>query len=153
MGNTADNFLSTAVAVGPGKLYVDVIGSALGVGGRLLLGTDGSPDSTQNPSAKTIIAAYSAAYPGASNIGAYTFGGYDCAAIILDSIGRAIDANGGNMPSRAQVLAQVGKTANFQGLTGVISFDANGDPTHPVLQLQQVKGGAWAFVTQISQGA
>ncbi len=115
--------------------------------------TQGVADATQNPSAKTIIAAYSAAYPGASNIGAYTFGGYDCAAIILDSIGRAIDANGGNMPSRAQVLAQVGKTANFQGLTGVISFDANGDPTHPVLQLQQVKGGAWAFVTQISQGA
>jgi branched-chain amino acid transport system substrate-binding protein len=115
--------------------------------------TQGVADATQNPSAKTIIAAYSAAYPGASNIGAYTFGGYDCAAIILDSIGRAIDANGGNMPSRAQVIAQVAKTSNFAGLTGVITFDANGDPTHPTLQLQQVKSGAWAFVTQISQGA
>jgi hypothetical protein len=35
----------------------------------------------------------------------------------------------------------------------VITFDANGDPTHPTLQIQQVKGGAWTFVAQFSQGA
>jgi hypothetical protein len=35
----------------------------------------------------------------------------------------------------------------------VITFDKNGDPTHPTLQLQQVKSKAWVFVAQFSQGA
>lgn len=52
MANTPDNLLSSAVAIGPGKLYLNVIGgSDLPVGGRLLLGTDGSPLVSQNPNA------------------------------------------------------------------------------------------------------
>ena len=117
-----------------------------------MFATQGVSDATQNPDAKAVVNAYSAAYPGSSNIGAYTFAGYDCAALLIDAIGRAIDANGGNMPTRAQVITQLAKTTNFKGLTGVITFDANGDPTHPTLQLQQVKGGAWTFVAQFSQG-
>lgn len=115
--------------------------------------TQGVADATQNPSAKAIVAAYEAAYPGSSNVGAYTFAGYDCAAILIDAIGRAIDANGGNMPSRQQVIDAVAKTSNFQGLTGTITFDQNGDPTHPTLQLQHYSGGAWTFVAQFSQGS
>jgi branched-chain amino acid transport system substrate-binding protein len=118
-----------------------------------MFATQGVSDATQNPDAKAVVDAYTAAYPGASNVGAYTFAGYDCAAILIDAIGRAIDANGGNMPTRAQVIAAVAKTTNFKGLTGVITFDANGDPTHPTLQLQQVKNGAWTFVAQFSQGS
>jgi branched-chain amino acid transport system substrate-binding protein len=114
--------------------------------------TQGVADATQNPDAKAIVDAYTAAYPGSSNLGAYTFAGYDCAALIIDAIGRAIDANGGNTPTRAQVITALAKTTNFKGLTGVITFDANGDPTHPTLQLQQVKSGAWSFVAQFSQG-
>ncbi len=117
-----------------------------------MFATQGVSDATQNPDAKTIVDAYSAAYPGSSNLGAYTFAGYDCAALIIDAIGRAIDANGGSMPTRQQVIDALAKTSSFKGLTGVITFDANGDPTHPTLQLQQVKGGAWTFVAQFSQG-
>src|SRR3981081_2465298 len=113
-----------------------------------MFATQGVADATQNPDAKTIVDAYSAAYPGASNIGAYTFAGYDCAALLIDAIGRAIDANNGSAPSRQQVIDALTKTTNFKGLTGVITFDANGDPTHPTLQLQQVKSGAWSFVPQ-----
>ena len=118
-----------------------------------MFATQGVADATQNPSASAIVSAYEAAYPGSSNVGAYTFAGYDCAAILIDAIGRAIDANGGNMPSRQQVIDQVAKTSGFQGLTGVITFDPNGDPTHPTLQLQQLKSGAWTFVAQFSQGS
>ncbi|HEV2029657.1 MAG TPA: branched-chain amino acid ABC transporter substrate-binding protein [Candidatus Dormibacteraeota bacterium] len=117
-----------------------------------MFATQGVADATQNPDAKAIVDAYTAAYPGSSSIGAYTFAGYDCAALIIDAIGRAIDANNGNMPSRQQVIDALAKTSNFKGLTGVITFDPNGDPTHPTLQLQQVKSGAWAFVAQFSQG-
>ena len=117
-----------------------------------MFATQGVSDATQNPDAKAVVDAYSAAYPGSSNIGAYTFAGYDCAALLIDAIGRAIDANGGNTPTRAQVITALSKTSSFKGLTGVITFDANGDPTHPTLQLQQVKSGAWTFVAQFSQG-
>ena len=118
-----------------------------------MFATQGVADATQNPSASAIVSAYEAAYPGSSNVGAYTFASYDCAAILIDAIGRAIDANGGNMPSRQQVIDQVAKTSGFQGLTGVITFDPNGEPTHPTLQLQQLKSGAWTFVAQFSQGS
>ncbi len=115
--------------------------------------TQGVADATQNPSAASTVAAYKQAYPNASDIGAYTFAGYDCAAILLDAIGRAIDAKGGSMPSRQDVIDQIAKTSGFQGLTGTITFDQNGDPQHPTLQLQQIKNGAWTFVTQFSQGS
>lgn len=49
MAGTADNFSSTTVAIGPGKLYAGL--AIPGAGGRLILHTDGTPDSTQNPSA------------------------------------------------------------------------------------------------------
>ncbi len=115
--------------------------------------TQGVADATQNPSAAAVVAAYKAKYTQASDIGAYTFAGYDCAAILIDAIGRAIDANNGNMPTRQQVLDQVAQTSGFQGLTGNITFDKNGDPTHPTLQLQQLQNGTWTFKAQFSQGS
>jgi branched-chain amino acid transport system substrate-binding protein len=114
--------------------------------------TVGIADATHNPSAATIIAAYEAAYPGASSIGAHTFAGYDSAAILIDAIGRAIDTSG-KLPTRQQVIDAMAKTTNYQGLTGVITFDANGDPTHPTLQLRQVGPEGWTFVAQIAQGS
>src|SRR5258708_30170945 len=98
-----------------------------------MFATQGVADATQNPDAKAVVDAYSAAYPGSSNVGAYTFAGYDCAALLIDAIGRAIDANGGNMPTRAQVITALSKTSSFNGLTALITFDANGDPTPPTL--------------------
>lgn len=56
MAGTADNFVAAAVMLGRSKLYVDLGGGsgewdgAAGI--RLLLHTDGSPDSTQNPNAR-----------------------------------------------------------------------------------------------------
>src|SRR5260370_24586748 len=48
--------------------------------------TQGVADATQNPRAATVIAASKAAYPGPSNIAAYTFGGYDSSSLLLHSI-------------------------------------------------------------------
>lgn len=55
MPGTADNFVTENVAIGPGKLYID-LGTGSGAwngaaGVRLILHTDGTPDSTQNPNA------------------------------------------------------------------------------------------------------
>ncbi len=58
MGATADNFVAAAVLIGPGKMYVDLGGGSGEWDGaadvRLILHTDGSPDSTQNPNAKHV---------------------------------------------------------------------------------------------------
>lgn len=56
MAGTADNWLTSRIALGPGKLYGNLGGTNnapwdLGAGVRLLLHTDGSPNSTQNPNA------------------------------------------------------------------------------------------------------
>lgn len=54
MAGTADNWLTSRIALGPGKAYGNLGGTAnaewgLGAGVRLLLHSDGTPDSTQNP--------------------------------------------------------------------------------------------------------
>lgn len=58
MAGTADNYVVEAVLIGPCKIYADLgTGSGEWNGGanvRLILHTDGSPDSTQNPNAKHI---------------------------------------------------------------------------------------------------
>lgn len=56
MAGTTDNWLTTRIALGPGKFYGNLGGTTnaewdLGANVRLLLHTDGSPDSTQNPNA------------------------------------------------------------------------------------------------------
>jgi hypothetical protein len=56
MAGTANNWLSTRIALGPGKLYGNLGGTTnapwdLTAGVRLLLDTDGTPNATQNPNA------------------------------------------------------------------------------------------------------
>lgn len=55
MAGTADNFDTLDVGIGPGKLFIDLGGGSGEWDGaaniRLILDDDGTPDSTQNPSA------------------------------------------------------------------------------------------------------
>ena len=56
MAGTSDNWLVNRIALGPGKVYGNLGGTTnaewdLGASVRLLLHTDGSPNSTQNPNA------------------------------------------------------------------------------------------------------
>jgi len=111
--------------------------------------SQGVADANTNPSAAATIAAYKVAYPNATDVAAYTFAAYDCAAILMDAIDRAITANGGKLPSRQQVIDQMGKTTGFKGLTGTYTLNDKGDPTTPALQIQQYKAGAWATVKNI----
>jgi branched-chain amino acid transport system substrate-binding protein len=109
--------------------------------------TVGVADATVNPDAASIVSGYKKAFPKDSDIGAYTWAAYDCAAVLIDAIGRAITANGGKKPSRQQVIDALAQTKNFKGATGTITFTAQGDPTNPALQIQQVKGNPPNWVT------
>jgi branched-chain amino acid transport system substrate-binding protein len=117
-----------------------------------LYGTVAAADANQNPDAKATIAAFTKRFPNKADVGSYTFPAMDCANILIDAIGRAIDANGGNMPSREQVRAAVAATKSFKGTTGTYTFDANGDPTSPTMAIFQTKGTDWVFVKQFGVG-
>jgi branched-chain amino acid transport system substrate-binding protein len=103
-----------------------------------------------NPSAADTIAAFIKVNPDPAENNSQTFAGYDSAAILIDAIGRAIDANGGKMPSRQQVVDQLSKTTNFHGLTGIYTFTDAGDPVTPTLQILQYKGDAWKPVRNVT---
>jgi len=119
-----------------------------------LYGTVAAADANQNPDAKATIDAFTKRFPKKEDVGSYTFPAMDCANILIDAIGRAIDANGGNMPSREQVRAAVAATKSFKGTTGTYTFDANGDPTSPTMAIFQTKGSPldWVFVKQFGVG-
>jgi branched-chain amino acid transport system substrate-binding protein len=114
-----------------------------------LYASRGLGDASLNPRAAATVAAYTKARPDPADTNARTFAGYDSAAILIDAIGRAIDADGGKMPSRQQVIDQIAKTPNFLGLTGTYTFSSLGDPTTPTLQILQYRAGAWTPVKNI----
>jgi branched-chain amino acid transport system substrate-binding protein len=132
--------------IGDGQCITDSGAAANGN----MYASQGVADATQNPDAASVVAAYKKRFTAKTDVAAYTFAGYDCAALIIDAVGRAIDANNGNMPTRQQVIDQLGQTKNFKATSGTITFTKAGDPTAPFLQIQQVKNGDWAFVKQLA---
>ncbi len=71
---------------------------------------------------------------------------YDATAIVLQALAAAIEANDGAMPTRAQVAEAVRATENFEGLTGTVSFDDNGDPelaNYYILQVVSPNAADW----------
>ena len=119
-----------------------------------MYGTVAAADAAQNPDAKATIDAFKVKFPKSTDQGSYTFPSYDCARILIDAIGRAIDANGGNMPTREQVVKAVSETKGLKLTTGTYTMDKNGDPTTPTMAIFQVKGTppAWTFLKQFSVG-
>lgn len=72
---------------------------------------------------------------------------YDSAGIVLAAIQRAVEANGGELPTREQVVAEVRATEGYEGITGTITFDANGDPevsNYYVLRVNSADPAAWS---------
>jgi branched-chain amino acid transport system substrate-binding protein len=114
--------------------------------------TNAAGDAAQNPDAASIVTAFKAAYPKASDLGAYTFPAYDCALILVDAVKRAIDANGGKVPTRQQVIDAVQATSGLKGTVGTYAFDANGDPKSATMAFWFTKGtpAVWTFQSQFS---
>jgi branched-chain amino acid transport system substrate-binding protein len=113
------------------------------------------PVAGKDPGAAATIAAYQKVYTKSTDIATYTFQSYDCAILLLDAIGRAIDTAGGNKPTRAQVRDAVAATKNFKGITGTWTFDQNGDITTPVFSYYVSDPGntadnGWKYIS--SQG-
>jgi branched-chain amino acid transport system substrate-binding protein len=114
--------------------------------------TNAAGEAAQNPDAAATIAAFKQAYPKKEDLGSYTFPSYDCALILVDAVKRAIDANGGKVPTRQQVVDAVQATSGLKGTVGTYAFDANGDPKSATMAFYKTTGTPldWAFVKQFS---
>jgi branched-chain amino acid transport system substrate-binding protein len=75
----------------------------------------------------------------------YAFSAYDCAQIVIDAIDRAIQANGGKLPTRREVLDAVAATRDFAGTTGTFTFQPNGDAVNPAVSVYRLEKGHWSF--------
>lgn len=85
---------------------------------------------------------------------AYSAESFDSAGIILAGIQRAAEAAGGEIPIREAVAAEVRATADYDGLTGMITFDANGDRTLAnffIFEVVSSDPADWSTNTVISQ--
>ena len=73
--------------------------------------------------------------------------GYDSMAICLKGIEDAAKANGGKMPTRAQVATAIRALKDFQGITGTINFNSKGDlvtAKYFVIQISSENPDKWA---------
>lgn len=112
-------------------------------------GTVGAPDQSTFTSgaAAKFVADYKAAYPG-QNLGAYSANSYDAANIIISAI-KSVVASGKDL-SRDAVIDAV-QNIQYDGVTGHISFDKNGDNNNGgIWAVYVVKDGKWQFLKQVS---
>ncbi|HEY7123709.1 MAG TPA: branched-chain amino acid ABC transporter substrate-binding protein [Ktedonobacterales bacterium] len=112
-------------------------------------GTVGAPDQStfgSGPAAK-FVADYKAAYPG-QNLGAYSANSYDAANIIIKAIKDIISS--GKDLNRDAVIDGV-QNAQYDGVTGHLSFNAQGDNNNGgIWAIYVVQGGKWVFLKQVS---
>jgi len=96
-----------------------------------------------------LIDDFNRSFTAKDDFGAYTLLSYDSAKILIDAIGRAIDAAGGRIPTREQVLKSVLDT-KLKLATGTYTFNKNGDADAPVLSVyvSDAKTFGWTFVRQ-----
>jgi len=151
-----DGIIQPILALAPEAVYMGGIYDQMGVFANQLvaagytgqlLGPDGldSPDFAKLAGSAAVGLFYSSAagpasaYPGTAKFVTdytakygsaptpYASESYDATAIILNGILKAATDAGGEIPTRADVAAAVRATSGYAGITGEISFDANGD--------------------------
>jgi branched-chain amino acid transport system substrate-binding protein len=98
-----------------------------------------APDAAKLSTAKTFLAAYKARFH--DTAGPYSANAYSAALIEIAAIAKAIKADGGKIPTRAEVLKNVAATHDLETPIGKVGFDANGDTTAPILTLKKLAGG------------
>jgi branched-chain amino acid transport system substrate-binding protein len=115
------------------------------------------------PSAQKFRADYAKAY-GANAIGSYSAGSYDCAMVIMQAV-KTVLASGVKAPAnsadaaqgkvfRQAVIDAIQKTS-YNGVTGHIGFDQNGDTTSRIISIFTIadnpnQGDGWTFIQQLN---
>jgi len=117
-------------------------------------GTYGAVDATQSsdPAAVNAVKAFRKAFSRTGNE-LYAFASYDCARILIAAIERAIDAKGGGVPTRLEVLDQVAKGDFPGGATGSYRFLPSGDAVSPTMSIWGVKDNHWYYMDKVDASA
>jgi len=93
---------------------------------------------------KTFVAEYKKAYPDRANIAAVTALGYDGYMMTLDAIERAGSAD------PVAIRDALAETKDFEGATGMITIDANGDATKNEAIIKTVKDGKFTYLDSVT---
>ena len=103
-------------------------------------------DDTNPPTeaGKTMVAAYKAEYPDRANVPAVTALGYDGYMLLLDAIERA----GSDDPQA--IRDALAKIQNFEGATGMISINENGDAEKDGAIIKVVKDGKFTYLDNVT---
>jgi branched-chain amino acid transport system substrate-binding protein len=144
MGDTGMG--STTFIGGDGISDAEFIKSA-GDGANGVYYTVAAPETSKLPSAATFVAAYKKRWN--TDVGPYSANAFTATMIEVAAIEKAMAANGGKMPARSAVLANVAATKGFASPIGTVGFDAAGDTTVPILSVYKIVGGKAQFIEQI----
>jgi branched-chain amino acid transport system substrate-binding protein len=131
------------IATDPG--FVEVAG-VTAANGTLAVTPGAHPSNVTSPEAAEFFRAFHARYPGQS-LDPGTAAAYDATMVLITAIKQLIRAD--QRVTREALIDQV-QHIQYAGVTGPISFDANGDIAHGVFSLYRVQDGAWVFVQQLS---
>jgi branched-chain amino acid transport system substrate-binding protein len=134
----SSQFAKSAGATARGSYYTVVGASPTGLGLR---------------AAQGFARDYQTAYGQA--VGAYSVPAFDATNLLIAAIRRAIDDAGGQLPTREQVLREVGSTQDYAGVMGVMSFDRAGDTSLKLVAAYQwlaPTDAAGRFVAQLPAG-
>ena len=114
-------------------------------------------DASSRAEATGTIRAFKSVFSRASEFGPLTMPAYDATAVLYAAIGRAINAAGGGLPTRTDVIAELARTSGFDGITGTLGFDASGDATSRVISIFEATGpdpgGAWRLAGMVDYSA
>lgn len=115
------------------------------------------------PSAQKFLSDYAKAY-GANQIGAYSAGSYDSAMVLMQAVKTAL-ASGAKTPANSsdatqakvfrQAVINAIQNTSYNGVTGHIAFDQNGDTASRVISIFTIadnpnQGDGWTFVQQLT---
>ncbi len=154
---------NTPFEVGDGAKTSALSKAVKPLGGGPVYGSVPGTDPSQVPAAKAFTDAYSKQF-GASNLGAYSGGSYDCAKIILQSVKAVIDGKKAALPKDSnddagaklfrQAVIDGIQNIQYAGVTGNQSFDKNGDTIDRTVSIYTVGGSAagpdgWSFIQQV----
>jgi branched-chain amino acid transport system substrate-binding protein len=97
-------------------------------------------DATSRAGASATVHSFRASYGSASAYGPYTLVAYDATAVVYAALDRAIRSAGGGLPSRADVISELARTAGVAGATGTLGFDRAGDTTNRMVTIFEATG-------------
>jgi branched-chain amino acid transport system substrate-binding protein len=118
---------------------------AFGANSEGILATSVGASLEQLQSAKQFIADYEAAhFPKPYS----TYGGqsYDATNVLIRALAEVLPESASIAEARPRIIDAVGRTSNFQGVTGVHTFDQFGDTSNKALTMYKITSHRWKSI-------